>query len=118
MGDDFCKDQGKKVVEGDAMSSDPEHQPASVVSASPRFAGLFSVSSGHVRGCGSEVSDAREDFCGHAHIDHDLKMPPRGVPVPPDVSEVLRERCKRIISGGVYYSDPTPDQSGWRGPPL
>lgn len=119
MGDDFCKDQGKKVVEGDAVSSEPEHQAApSAAPASPSFAGLLSVPSGHIRGCGSAVADAREDFCGHAHIDHAVKMPPRGVPVPPELLDVLRERCKRIIKGGVYYSDPTPDQPGWRGPPL
>lgn len=120
MGDDFCKDQGKKVVEGDAADGESEDPPdlGVAVPARATFAGLLALPSGHVRECGSTVEDAREDFCGHAHVDHDLKMPPRGVPVSPELLEKLRERCKSIISGGAYFSDPAPDQPGWSGPAL
>jgi hypothetical protein len=99
MGDDFCKDQSVRI-------------------AGPSYIGLLVLSSGGVRATGTTAYDHRADFCGHAHIDHGMTMPARGVPLPPEVEERLQERCEAILKCGSYHLDPLPQEPGWKGHAL
>jgi hypothetical protein len=121
MGSDFCKDQGKLVVGGPQDVADAGYPPndGGEQQAGPSYAGLLVMPTGHVRASGSTVEDAREGyFCGHAHIDHGMLVPHKGVPIPPELGEALRERAKAILKGSQYHADPAPDQPGWKGDPL
>lgn len=100
MGDDFCKDKGREVVgEG--------------------YLGLLTLPSGQVRRCGSNVLDYRDNFfCGHAHVDHGIPVPPKNEPMAPEHSDRLVELCKAILRVGTYHADPAPPAAGWSGNPL
>jgi hypothetical protein len=115
MGADFCKSQGKFIVEG----AGDDAEAGAGAGAGVAYAGLLVMPTLHIRNCGSAVEDAREGyFCGHAHIDHGMQMPDKGVPVPPELGDAMRERAKAILAKSVYYPDPEPNQPGWGGPAL
>ena len=100
MGDNFCKDKGKEIV-GNG------------------YIGILSLPSGKTRSCGSNVLDLREGFfCGHAHVDHGILVPPKEEPMSPEASDKLRDICQAVLEIGTYHVDPKPNSPGWNGKPL
>lgn len=101
MGDDFCKDKCREI-------------------AGPEYSGVLALPSSAARNLGSEVLDFRDGyFCGHAHIDHGILVPPaEGEPLDPATSEKLTDLCREIIAHSKYLADPSPEEPGWSGPPL
>jgi hypothetical protein len=99
MGDDFCKNKSVEV-------------------ASPEYQGLHVLVAAAVRGTGAQVEDHRPDFCGHAHIDVGITVPPKGVPFLAERSELLQKRCEAILAAGTYRPDPDIASPGWSGTPL
>lgn len=104
MGDDFCKDKAVEITE-----------PLDV-----DYVGLAAIAAVDVRNCGSDAVDAREDYCGHAHIDHGFPTEPAipHEPGSPEHNERMRKRCKCIKDKCQYQKDPAPGIPGWQGNPL
>jgi hypothetical protein len=98
MGDDFCKSKGVEICGSEYM-------------------GLAVISAGTIRTIGSSVVDAREEWLGHAHVDHgltNLRKPELNEPHDPE----LTERCKQLAEASVFHVDQAPAEPGWAGPPL
>ena len=96
MGQDFCKDKSVEI-------------------AGQAYSGLLVLGTGLVRQAGSTVYDHREDFCGHAHVDHGIPMPAKGVPLDPKLQDELDTRCEGILKDGTFLTDPSPSEPGWSG---
>jgi hypothetical protein len=79
------------------------------------YVGFARILSGKVRECGSEVTDAREDYLGHAHISHGFGPLPIGEPLPPDVQAKFDERLNCLVSHTQFFSDADPDSETWKG---
>jgi hypothetical protein len=99
MGDDFCKDKGVEIC-------------------GVEYVGLAAITAIEIRRPGSLVFDYREDFLGHAHIDHQLPPVQRDEPPPADVLAEYNKRCKILADATVFYKDSSPAVPGWAGPPL
>jgi hypothetical protein len=99
MGVDFCKHKSVEI-------------------AGENYVGLLVLGTGAVRKAGSRVYDHRQDFCGHAHVDHGILLPPRGVPLDPKLQDELEARCEQILKTGSFLVDPEPSGQGWKGTPF
>lgn len=99
MGDNFCKDKSKSI--------DPKS-----------YLGLLATRAVSYRSKECLVFDHRKDFCGHAHVDHQIVMPDKGVPLAPAVSEALKIRCEEILKASQWHQDPSPEVAGWGGTAL
>src|SRR5579859_2082442 len=98
MKSDACKMKAKEIVGGDV------HNP---------YVGFAAVSVASVRNLESEVTDSREEFCGHAHISHGVVVP-EGEPLNPELSlriRALNEKARLLL-------DPTPENPTWTGPAI
>jgi hypothetical protein len=87
LGDEACRSQALKTARPD------------------EYAGLFVLRAGDARSAGSEAYDHRSDFCGHAHINHGVVMPPRGETMDPMQSEKLSKRCKALLAFCTFHKD-------------
>ncbi len=95
MKSDACKIKAKEIASGDA------HNP---------YVGMAAVSVESVRSVGSEVTDSREEYCGHAHISHGVVVPAEE-PLDPKLSlriRALKDKARLLI-------DPAPDAETWTG---
>jgi len=99
MGDDFCKDKGVEICGNE-------------------YIGLAAIAAAEVRRPGSLVVDYRDDFLGHAHIDHQLPAIQRNEPPPPDLLQQLDDRCKKLAAAAVFHKDPSPTVPSWAGSAL
>jgi hypothetical protein len=99
MGDDFCKNKGVEIC-------------------GEEYIGLATITAAEIRRQGSLVFDYREDFLGHAHIDHQL--PPIQKDEPPSAEALQRyqDRWSRLAAAAVFQKDPLPKVPGWAGEPL
>jgi hypothetical protein len=68
-----------------------------------------------VRETGSEVTDSREEFCGHAHISHGLPLLPEGDPLYSEAKVRLEERLRLIKVHARYLPDRDPSRPDWIG---
>lgn len=98
MTDDFCKNKAVELF-------------------GAAYAGLAVILAGRIRSHGSSVVDARDEWLGHAHVDHGFKSPPNE---PSDADEFQRmtERCKALANACIFHVDPSPAVSGWAGSQL
>lgn len=104
MGDDFCKDQAVAIAASDPNST---------------YEGLAPALVRAIRAANADVVDARDDFCGHAHLISPEERPrDDGDPPDPEVIESLDEFYKAMIALFVWYADPSPTALGWSGPQL
>jgi hypothetical protein len=92
---DFCKKKGKEIAAGD------QNNP---------YVGMAAIAVESIRNVGSEVTDSREEFCGHAHISHGV-VTPVGEPLAPELLQRLRE----LNDKARLLIDPAPDAEGWTG---
>lgn len=99
MGDNFCKNKGVEICGNE-------------------YIGLAAITAAEIRRPGSLVLDHRDDFLGHAHVDHQLPVIQRDEPPPPDVLQRLDDRCKRLAAAAVFHKDPSPAVPGWAGSAL
>lgn len=101
MGDDFCKNKGVEISSG-------------------AYFGMAAALVGHTRQVGAAVVDAREDFLGHAHIEHPYPhlKPVDGEPVNARQLELLDDYYKRLLSVFTYHPDEEREMDGWHGPGL
>lgn len=98
MKSDSCKARAKGIASGDTNNP---------------YVGLAAVTVESVRSVGSEVTDSREEFCGHAHISHGMVVPANE---PPDV--MLSLRIRALIAKATLVLDPMPDAETWTGPQI
>jgi hypothetical protein len=95
MGDGFCKDMSVEICK-------------------EVYAGVILLTAAQIRYCGSLIYDARQDYLGHAHIDHQFPPIERDEPAPPE----FVEHCKKLAAAAVFLEDPNPTASGWTGEPM
>jgi hypothetical protein len=106
MGDDFCKD---KAVE---IGKASPHQT---------YVGLLTIKAAGIREAGSSVTDSRDEWLGHADLDHGFPSIPQqepGEPGPAAEFARMTERCQALRKASLFHKDESPDVPGWAGPPL
>ncbi|WP_159053706.1 hypothetical protein [Variovorax sp. PMC12] len=103
MGNDFCADKSRSTVKEEDASS---------------YCGMLVFAASVARETGTDVYDYRADFCGHAHINHGVSMPPRGETMDPKEREALDKKCKAILASAVFHQDAYGAGPGWNGAPL
>src|SRR3990172_11119887 len=57
MGTDFCRSKGKEIA---------------IKATHSTYVGLAVLTANQIRGVGAEVSDSRQEFCGHAHVGYGI----------------------------------------------
>jgi len=109
MGTDFCK---RKANEIEAYGNIGKEK--SQVKTYQGFAVLKAL---HIRSVGSDVTDSRDLFLGHADMHHGIVLEPNE---PPESSQamMLSERLRLLVDKAVFYSDPAPDADQWLGAKL
>lgn len=101
-----------------ALGDDIAVQQARQVSRAAEYKGLAVTEAKNVRDVGSTLYDYRPDFCGHAHINHGIAVPPKGVPFDPQVKLALDERCKELVARCRFHADKLDSLVAWSGDPL
>lgn len=101
MGDNFCKAKGVDVGR----------------TAPDGYKGLLVLTAASIRKTGSTVSDSRDEYLGHADLDHGFVSEPNE-PATRDAFERMTERCQALRDASTYHADPDPAGLGWRGAPL
>lgn len=99
MGDDYCKDRAVAIC-GDS------------------YIGLGVLKAGKIRAIGATVADSREEFLGHADVDHGFPAPQRDEPQHSEYNMRMVERCRELCKACRFFKDLFPNANGWRGDPL
>ncbi len=100
LGSDFCKRKAKEIANDKSA-----------------YAGLAWLSAGHIRLAKSKIIDSRSEFCGHAHIEHGMMVPP-GEPPESDAFIAITERCQELVKLTRYLPDAQPNSDTWTGSPI
>jgi len=95
MMSDSCKTKAKEIASGDPNNP---------------YVGFAAITVESVRSVNSEVTDTREEFCGHAHISHGII-----VPVDEPLDPGLSLRIRTLNDKARLLIDPTPDAETWTG---
>ena len=104
IGSDQCKKHALEVKPGNANI---------------KYKGLAVIGVRVVRDANSQVTDSREgNFCGHAHISHEIEVPPADDPLFAQQKLELDERLRALKKAARYVADPNPESDGWSGPAL
>lgn len=99
MGDDFCKDKAVHIC-------------------GAAYLGLSVITASEIRSAGALITDDRDEWLGHAHIDHQLPPVQKDEPLPAEQKQRLDDRCKALADACVLHTDPAPSVPGWSGSPL
>lgn len=102
MGDNYCKKKGVEIG-----SASPGQQ----------YVGLLTIRAGAIRNAGSFVSDSRDEWLGHADLDHGFVSVPND-PLRADEFARMTERCQALKKSSTFYADPDTASVAWSGPPL
>lgn len=97
IGSDMCKHRAKELEDA---------------TKNKIYTGLAVLSAQQIRQLGAEVMDSRHVFEGHADIKHGV-IQEKGKVLPPEVSEALRTRHKKLAELAVYYPDHSPALNVW-----
>jgi hypothetical protein len=100
-GSDFCKAKGRAIASASGME----------------YVGLVVLLASQIRQAGSEITDSRDEFCGHAHISHGIVVP-LNEPLPPQENLELDKKLTALLASALYYRDPNPEANSWTGPEL
>jgi hypothetical protein len=103
MGDNFCKDKAVEIAKE---------------SPSQTYVGLLTIKAGVIRQVGSDVRDSREEWPGHADLDHGFLSAPPNEPASAAEFERMTVRCQTLRDASLFHKDGTPEVGGWAGPPL
>lgn len=98
-GADFCKDKAVEICGG-------------------HYIGLSVIRAEAIRIAGSTVTDARDEFHGHAHVDHGFPAPDPSEPSLAAENERMVTRCRALASASTFHRDPTSAVAGWAGNAL
>jgi hypothetical protein len=93
---DFCKAKAKEIASGDPKNP---------------YVGLAAIAVESIRSLKSEVTDSREEYCGHAHISHGVVAPAAGEPLNPELIGRLRD----LNESARLLIDPAPETETWSG---
>jgi hypothetical protein len=99
MGSDSCKENAKEIASGDPNNA---------------YVGMAAITAESIRSSGSEVTDSRDVYCGHAHISHGVNAPIADEPLDPS----LLARLQDLKSKAKLCVDPDPDANTWTGEPI
>jgi hypothetical protein len=80
-----------------------------------RFKGMAVIAVSAVRAVGSQVTDSRQIYCGHAHVSHGLPLPPEGDPLLSVLKIRLDERLQLLREQAQFFPDPDPTNNAWTG---
>jgi hypothetical protein len=94
-----CKQKAKEIAIGDANNA---------------YVGFAAITAEAIRSEQSEVTDSREEFCGHAHISHGIAAPIADEPIDP----VLMSRLQELKKKAKLLLDPDPNSEQWTGEPI
>lgn len=103
MGDDFCKNKACEIA---------------AASPTQTYVGLLVITAAEIRAAGSEVADSREEFLGHADLDHGLPSPPDNDPGSAEDFRKMTDRCQALKKKSLFFPDPAPTVAGWAGEAL
>lgn len=95
MSSDACKAKGKEIAAGNPNNA---------------YVGFAAISAASIRSLHSEVTDSRQEFCGHADISHGVVVP-EGEPLTPELNLRLRDLKDRA----KLLMDPAPADDSWTG---
>jgi hypothetical protein len=95
MKSDPCKAKAKEIARGDQKNP---------------YVGMAAIRVKSARSLGSDVTDSREWFCGHADISHGIVVP---ADEPPD--PLLTLRIRALIGKARLLIDPDPNTEAWTG---
>ncbi|MGB9288800.1 MAG: hypothetical protein WCC31_08855 [Terracidiphilus sp.] len=79
------------------------------------YDGLAALSTGAVRLKGYEVTDSREEFCGHGHISIgvvNVQSAAQG-PSAPEKTERIKDIARGLIKLASYKKDTIPEADNW-----
>jgi hypothetical protein len=93
LGADFCKAKGREIAGKDKTCK-----------------GLAVLTAAEIRSVGAKVIDSREIYCGHAHISYGVVIEANE-----PLSAEADMKVRALFNLAKYYSDPYPDDEGWRG---
>jgi hypothetical protein len=80
-----------------------------------KYKGLAAIGVDAVRNSGSQVTDSRHVFCGHAHISHGIQLPPPEDPLHSELMLRLDDRLRVLKDLARFFPDPDPTSDGWTG---
>jgi hypothetical protein len=103
-----------RTVNGESFAAEQARQ----VSKPSEYVGVAVAEALNFRSLGTEVYDYKEDFCGHAHLNHGIPVPPKGEVFEPQLKMALDDRCKAIIARCRFHPDTHENVVGWLGGPL
>lgn len=101
-----------------ALGHEIAAEQARQVARTPEYCGLAVVNASKIRSAGSTVYDHKKDFCGHAHVNHGIQVPPKGETFDPAIKMMLDDRCKAIVAECTYHPDSHDTIVGWSGDPF
>lgn len=81
-----------------------------------QYIGFGAIYAHSIRGAGSSVDDAPEDYYSHAHIEHPVPAPIPDEPHFAEINEVYLPRLKQMAERTALYLDPDTDDEKWQGP--
>jgi hypothetical protein len=96
------------------MTSNPCKQKAQEIAGGDpnnRYVGVAAITAESIRSEHSEVTDSREEFCGHAHISYGIAAPVADEPIDP----VLLSRLQELKKKAKLLLDPEPETDAWTG---
>lgn len=98
IGENACKSHGLRICGSD-------------------FLGFAVLSAAEIRKQDAEVSNAPDDFFGHAHIEHGTPSPVivEHEPLDPELNEKMVARCKALLKASRFLRDLRPDLPEWVG---
>ena len=107
MGTGFCKHKAKEI---EAIGKEKGQTKT--------YQGLAILKAFHIRSVGSDVSDSRDLFLGHADMHHGIVLE-RNEPPESSQAMMLNERLRELAEKlAIYYPDPKPDTDQWLGADL
>jgi hypothetical protein len=99
MGDDFCKAKAVDI-------------------GGNQYVGLLTIKASAIRTIGSTVGDSREEYLGHADLDHGFPSAPANDPAGAEDFARMTERCQELKNASNFHLDPAPAAKGWAGSKL
>ncbi len=109
MGTDFCKKKAQEL----AANIGPGMNPPNT------YWGLLTLKAAEIRQAGAEVTDSREEYLGHADLDHCLPAVTQDDPVATAAQQkALHDRIDALLAVSKTQQDPSPLTEGWSAEPL
>lgn len=86
-----------RQILGDAACSEKARSISGNLVPPAEYKGMAIFCAKDVNASGSCCYDHRDDFCGHAHINHNIRVPDRHETWDPAIKMIFDERCRTLL---------------------